>query len=254
MNLQTKITGLLAAVFIAVSGAVVSAEAIQNPQTELTFEPRRTADGIDYDVYINNSNYLSTLIFEMNFDTAQSVSMKLTDNECFDISHSEQKNPNSLKGYLGRTGQQTGFSSDDEIKVAEISVPVPITSAGEVTAMVSNAVCAGIYGLESDAVKGNVTVSDTVRYVIKECSILSFNKDSINILSSKSRNADVIYASYDGSGNLINLRKENADLIQGENTVSISGIDFDKSETVSVMVWDSVNSMRPLADKLTINN
>ena len=64
----------------------------------------------------------------------------------------------------------------------------------------------------------------------------------------------MIYASYDGSGNLINLRKENADLIQGENTVSISGIDFDKSETVSVMVWDGVNSMRPLADKVTINN
>ena len=90
MNLQTKITGLLTAVFIAVSGAAVSAEAIQTPQTELTFEPRRTADGIDYDVYINNSNYLSTLIFEMNFDKAQSVNMKLTDNECFDISDSKQ--------------------------------------------------------------------------------------------------------------------------------------------------------------------
>ena len=42
-------------------------------------------------------------------------------------------------------------------------------------------------------------------------------------------------------------------LQQGKNKLDVSGIDFTNSESISVMIWDSMASMRPFADKATIN-
>ena len=261
MELKEKITGLLAAAMVlSVDAAAVpvSAEASENPQTTIILEPKRTAGGIDYDVYIEHSSSLSTLMLAMDFSTtAEKGTMSLADNTCFDISHSEWSNDNhvSLKAYLGRTGQKTGFSSEDKIKVAQISIPIDISKISEVTATVSNAICAGILQTDSEAAKGSVTIPlQPVSYVIKECSVLSFDKNKVNILSSKNRNADVIYASYDNQGRLVNMYKENIKLNQGENEISSDGIDFGQSETISVMIWDDIDLMYPLADKTTINN
>ncbi len=256
MKLQEKIISLLtAAMMLSANITAVSAQASENPQTAIIFEPKRTAAGIDYDVYIENANYLSTLMFAMDFTSKEKGTMSLTDNDCFDISHSEWSDENTLKAYLGRTGQKTGFSSDGKIKVAQISIPIDILTVGDVTATVSDAICAGVIQTDSNALKGNVTVpKQPISYAIRECSVLSFDKNKVNILSSNNRNADVIYVSYDSQGGLVNAYKENIGLKQGENEISPTGIDFGQAETVSVMIWDGIDSMRPLADKTTINN
>lgn len=247
----------MTAVLLSAGITSVSAQAGANPQTEIILEPRRAAEGIDYDVYIENIRSLSTVIFTMEFTSKEKGTMSLADNACFNILHSEWSNEHNalLKVYLGRTRQEAGFSSDDKIKVAQISVPIDISEVGEVTATVSGAICAGVVQTDGDAVKGTVTVPEQpVSYVIKKCSILSFDKNKVNILSSKNRSADVIYALYDSQGRLVKTYKENIGLKQGENEISPDGIDFGQAETISVMIWDGIGSMRPLADKTTINN
>ena len=235
----------------------VSAQVSKKPQTAIILEPKRTAAGIDYDVYIENANNLSTLMFAMDFSTAEKGTMSLADNACFDISHSEWSNDNhaSLKAYMGRTGQKTGFSSDSKIKVAHISIPIDISTVGNVTATVSGAICAGIAQTDGNAVKGTIVVSeDAIKYTVRECSILSFDKNKVKILSSNNRTADVIYTLYDTQGRFVKMYKENIELKQGENEISSDGITFGESGTISVMIWDGTSSMRPLADKTTINN
>lgn len=235
----------------------VSAQVSKKPQTTIILEPKRTAAGIDYDVYIENANNLSTLMFAMDFSSKEKGTMSLTGNDCFDISHSEWSNDNhaSLKAYMGRTGQKTGFSSDSKIKVAHISIPIDISTVGNVTATVSGAICAGVMQTDSDALKGTVTVpGQPISYAIRECSVLSFDKNKVNILSSNNRTADVIYALYDTQGRFVKMYKENIELKQGENKLSSDGITFGESGTISVMIWDGIGSMRPLADKTTINN
>lgn len=235
----------------------VSAQVSKKPQTAIILEPKRTAAGIDYDVYIENANNLSTLMFAMDFSSKEKGTMSLTGNDCFDISHSEWSNDNhvSLKAYMGRTGQKTGFSSDSKIKVAHISIPIDISTVGNVTATVSSAICAGVMQTDSDALKGTVTVpGQPISYAIRECSVLSFDKNKVNILSSNNRTADVIYALYDTQGRFVKMHKENIELKQGENKISSDGITFGESGTISVMIWDGTSSMRPLSDKTTINN
>ena len=108
---------------------------------------------------------------------------------------------------------------------------------------------------DSDALKGTVTVpGQPISYAIRECSVLSFDKNKVNILSSNNRTADVIYALYDTQGRFVKMYKENIELKQGENEISSDEIDFGESGTISVMIWDGIDSMRPLADKTTINN
>lgn len=260
MKLKEKITGLLAVAMVLsshIAAFQVYAEANRNPYTEIILEPKRTAAGIDYDVYIEHSSSLSTLMLTMDFSTAEKGTMSLADNACFDISHSEWSNDNhaSLKAYMGRTGQKTGFSSDSKIKVAHISIPIDISTVENVTATVSGAICAGVMQTDSDALKGTVTVpGQPISYAIRECSVLSFDKNKVNILSSNNRTADVIYALYDTQGRFVKMYKENIELKQGENEISSDEITFGESGTISVMIWDGTSSMRPLADKTTINN
>ena len=158
----------------------------------------------------------------------------------------------SLKAYLGRTGQKAGFSSEDRIKVAQISLPFD-AAVGEVTATVSNALCAGVVQTASDAVKGCVNIPlQPIRYVLRECSILSFDQSKVTLLSAQNRRAVIFYASYDAEGRLVRTHIQTIDLKQGENELSLDGIDFGPFETLSVMVWDSTGSLRPLTDKATI--
>lgn len=173
MKLKEKITGLLAAAMVLsanIAAAPVYAEASRNPYAEIILEPKRTAAGIDYAVYIEHASSLSTLMLAVDFSAAEKGIMSLADNACFDISHSEWSNDNhvSLKAYMGRTGQKTGFSSDSKIKVAHISIPIDISAVGNVTATVSSAICAGVIQTDSNALKGNVTVPEQpISYAIR---------------------------------------------------------------------------------------
>lgn len=238
MKLQKKITGLLAAILL-LTMSIASAQAKQNPQATLILEPKRAADGIDYDVYIEKASSLSTLMLSMDFTSKEKGTMTLAENDCFDISYSEWDcgSGASLKAYFGRTGQKAGFSSEDKVKVAQISILIDICEVGEVTAAVTDAVS---------------VPESTVKYKVRECSILNIGQSTIDILSSENRKADVIYALYDDSGRLINTYRQSVDLIQGKNEISVNSANAGNS--ISVMIWDSTDLMHPLADKATINN
>lgn len=260
MKLKKKNTGLLTAVvvlfavFAAIAAVPVSAAASETPQTTLLLEPRRTADGMDYDVYIEHTSTLSTLLFAMEFSTAEKGTLRLVDNACFDSAYSEWNTDTyaSLKVYLGRTGQKAGFSSEGRIKVAQISLPFDAAAVGEVTATVS-ALYAGVVQTASDAVKGCVNIPlQPIRYVLRECSILSFDQSKVTLLSAQNRRAVIFYASCNAEGRLVRTHIQTIDLKQGENELSLDGIDFGPFETLSVMVWDSTGSLRPLTDKATI--
>ena len=156
----------------------------------------------------------------------------------------------------GRTGNKMGFSSNERIKVLRkyVRIPIDVSSTGEFIADISNVICAGITETDVTAVKGEVKVYETsIKYSAKECSILDFSQDAVDILSSKAQNVDVIFVAYDENGKLVSSHKENVALQQGKNKLDVSGIDFTNSDSISVMVWDSMISMRPLADKATIN-
>lgn len=256
MNLKGKITGLITALFILAANTVfLSASAETLPGAEIGFEPYRTADGIMYDVYVENASFLSTLIFEMKFDADEKGSLSLADNECFDVSYSQWESGDgvSLKGYLGRTGQKSGFSSADKIKVAEIFIPEDAAKTGVVTAAVSSAKCAGVVKTDEAAVRGSVSVKEKeISYKIRECSVLNFGASGADILAASDCTADIICAAYDEDGNLLNAVKESAKLKQGENKIDITG-QADGAKTVSIMVWDS-GTMRPMAEKVTVNN
>ena len=147
-----------------------------------------------------------------------------------------------------------GFSSNERIKVTKIVIPIDVSSTGEFIADISNVICAGITETDGTAVKGEVKVSATsIKYAVNECSVLDFSQDAVDILSSKAQNVDVIFAAYGENGKLVSAHKENITLHQGKNKLDVSGIDLTNSESISVMVWDSMISMRPLADKATIN-
>ena len=146
------------------------------------------------------------------------------------------------------------FSSNERIKVAKIVIPIDVSSTGEFIADISNVICAGITETDGTAVKGDVKVYETsIKYSAKECSILDFSQDAVDILSSKAQNVDVIFAAYDENGKLVSAHKENVTLQQGKNKLDVSGIDFTNSESISVMIWVSLPPIRPFADKATIN-
>ena len=221
---------------IVITNIAVFAQTEKKPQTALAVEPKRTETGIEYNLYLENTNCLSTLFFEMNFDGKNAGKAILEKNECFDILHTTWNTDNkiSVKGYLGRTGNKMGFSSNERIRVAKIVIPIDVSSTGEFIADISNMICAGITETDGTAAKGEVKVSATsIKYAVNEC--------------------DVIFAAYDENGKLVSTHKENVTLHQGKNKLDVSGIDFTNSESISVMVWDSMISMRPLADKATIN-
>lgn len=68
MNLRKKIIGAIVTVLIVITNIVVFAQTEKKPQTTLAVEPKRTEAGIEYNLYLENTNCLSTLFFEMNFD------------------------------------------------------------------------------------------------------------------------------------------------------------------------------------------
>lgn len=68
MNLRKKIIGAIVTVLIVITNIAVFAQTEKKPQTTLAVEPKRTEAGIEYNLYLENTNCLSTLFFEMNFD------------------------------------------------------------------------------------------------------------------------------------------------------------------------------------------
>ena len=68
----------------------------RKPQTTLAVEPKRTEAGIEYNLYLENTNCLSTLFFEMNFDGKNVGKATLEKNECFDILHTTWNTDNRI--------------------------------------------------------------------------------------------------------------------------------------------------------------
>lgn len=146
-----------------------------------------------------------------------------------------------------------GFRQTKELRLRKSSFRLCFLNRG-VYADISNVICAGITETDVTAVKGEVKVYETsIKYSAKECSILDFSQDAVDILSSKAQNVDVIFVAYDENGKLVSSHKENVALQQGKNKLDVSGIDFTNSDSIQLWYGIDMISMRPLADKATIN-
>ncbi|RGF96780.1 hypothetical protein DXA10_03265 [Firmicutes bacterium AM55-24TS] len=123
MNLRKKIIGVIVIVLIVITNIAVFAQTEKKPQTTLAVEPKRTEAGIEYNLYLENTNCLSTLFFEMNFDGKNVGKATLEKNECFDILHTTWNTDNriSVKGYLGRLVIKWGFRQTKELRLRKSS-------------------------------------------------------------------------------------------------------------------------------------
>ena len=56
MNLRKKIIGAIVTVLIVITNIAVFAQTEKKPQTTLAVEPKRTEAGIEYNLYLENTN------------------------------------------------------------------------------------------------------------------------------------------------------------------------------------------------------
>ena len=238
-------------------GLCVNANDAITPNADLSIEAEQTQEGVSYCIYINNPYAVSTLAFKLQFDltSGEQGTFCAAENECFDLSYSQWDKKSgsvSVTAYLGRSGQKTGFSSPEKLKIAEILIPAPSLTQSALTASFEYAECAGITDINSAAKKGTVTITTpTLAYCIKDFYISHFDNTSIRIIATTEKNAELIFAAYDNN-QLADVVFTPVSLTKGENTVSIPQINAANNCRIQAMLWDSVITMTPLTESAYI--
>ena len=108
-----------------------------------------------------------------------------------------------------------------------------------------------IEGLENADLM-QISIDQAIAYM-KELEYVQKIENGMDKASDYGLDNGITDEAYDENGKLVSSHKENVALQQGKNKLDVSGIDFTNSDSISVMVWDSMISMCPLADKATIN-
>lgn len=115
-----------------------------------------------YGVYLDNAENVNTVLLKVSFDSAQvDMGTIVSANENFTSgtsSWTEADGKRILKAYMGMTGNVTGFSSSEQTKLAEISVPLKDGAKGNITAEISDVKAAGVVSEDESAMNGTVTV------------------------------------------------------------------------------------------------
>lgn len=91
-------------------------------------------------------------------------------------------------------------------------------------------------------------VKDTVPKTSYEMEAEYSESDNAAVITVNStvNDVDVIFAAYDTDGKLMSLDVKNTDLLKGENTCLPEHFDISSADNVKIMVWESLESMKPL--------
>lgn len=115
----------------------------------------------------------------------------------------------------------------------------------------------GTYICEVSYADGKVLRSDVVNYTAPEPSpsptaapdnafSIKYKDGKAVVTAKQDGKYTVIFASYDGSGKLLSVSAEDGTLQEGENEPIAPKQGFVSGEKVKVMLWDSLNGMKPL--------
>lgn len=115
----------------------------------------------------------------------------------------------------------------------------------------------GTYICEVSYADGKVLRSDVVNYTAPEPSpsptaapdnafSIKYKDGKAVVTAKQDGKYTVIFASYDGSGKLLSVSAEDRTLQEGENELIAPAEDFTTGARVKVMLWDSLNGMKPL--------
>lgn len=146
--------------------AVVSIEA----------QPALSEGSAVYEIYLNEAENITTVLLKIAFDPSQVNQGTLSCvSDQFDVSSSswnEEDGRLVLKAYLGKTGD-TGYTSEEKTKIAEIRMPVKENISGKITAELTKAACAGITTEDESAMEGATEIlpPSSAFIVVENCDV-----------------------------------------------------------------------------------
>lgn len=119
-------------------------------------------------------------------------------------------------------------------------------AAGQTKAQFTGGI-SGTYICEVSYADGTVLRSDVFDYVPVNYEFgIKYENGKAVVTAKQDGTYTVIFASYDGDGKLLNLCAEDKTLQKGENEPIEPKQGFVSGEKVKVMLWDSLNGMKPL--------
>lgn len=185
-----------------------------------------------YDIYLDRAENVTTVMLRLEFDALQVGEGDLVSAfDEFNLSHKvwEQKEGKLLlTAYLGKSGDEPGYTSEDRVKLATVSVPVNEGAAGRIAANLSKAGCAGIVSTEESAMTGTaaITAPSSAEVIIEN---LDVNGDGTVDIADIAQ-AQRYYKSSSGDKNWDEIRScdvDGNDKINIEDFIAIfRGIDF----------------------------
>lgn len=130
-----------------------------------------------YDIYLDSAENITTVLLKLSFDGGTTGEGTLTSAlKDFNITQSgwsEENGRLTLTAYLGKTGDEPGYTSQEKTLLASVSVPVEDGASGSITATLEKAACAGIITTEESALNGTVTVTSPseVSVILENCDV-----------------------------------------------------------------------------------
>lgn len=130
-----------------------------------------------YDIYLDSAENVTTVLLKLSFDGGKTDKGTLTSAlKDFNITQSgwsEESGRLTLTAYLGKTGDEPGYTSQEKTLLASVSVPVKDGASGSITATLEKAACAGIITTEESALDGTVTVTSPseVSVILENCDV-----------------------------------------------------------------------------------
>lgn len=129
-----------------------------------------------YEIYLNEAKNTTTILLKIAFDPNQVNQGTLSCvSDQFNVSSSywnEEGGRLVLKAYLGKNGD-TGYSSEEKTKIAEIRVPVKENASGKITAELIKAACAGITTEDESAMEGATEIlpPSSAFIIVENCDV-----------------------------------------------------------------------------------
>lgn len=121
-------------------------------------------NSVVYNIYLDSAENVSTVLLKIALDKNQVEQGVLqVVNANFNVSDSTWTTDGEtllLTAYIGKTGNEAGFSTEEKVKLATLTVPVKDGVSGKIRATVIKAATAGIVDAAEDAMDGETVISE----------------------------------------------------------------------------------------------